>query len=103
MSTNWSYQCHTHTPPIWSDDSINHGETELLQLLELWHAGKLPTNPYPADMVEVSVTISDRAWPWYFLRGHPHCDVRIVSEYGDEYRRNTTTGEPETIPKPKGP
>lgn len=95
MSTYWFYQCHSHIPVIESDEGINHGEEALFRLLEAWKNGELPKETDLGQSVEISVTVWDKTDPFRFLLRHPECDIRIVSEYGDHYRRNVATGEPE--------
>lgn len=98
MSTYWHLEC---VEELWGyDASINHGEKELLDLLELFRSGKIPTTetwPHPAIELRVELWGNDAHWDFLLEHNKPECDVRVVSEYRDEFRRNPETGEPEII------
>lgn len=85
MSTHWYFECRQHDPAIRSDNSLNHGQKELAELLSAFKDGRIPRSNTVGDFIEIEVQIWCSSWPWWFLMAHPDCKIAIVSEYDDTF------------------
>ena len=91
MSCGWTYICKDefHNGETFeADDELNHGEEALLDLLEAFELGKLPSKAQieigkKGEWLEIDVQLWYKSWPWRFLVEHPLCEIQVVSEYGD--------------------
>lgn len=96
MSTHWTYACSGSDVhhDIEADHSINHGNKDLMELLEAWGRGLVPREMYiEGTEFEISVELWGASWPWHFLRQHPNCHIKVVSEYGDTCWRDPATSK----------
>jgi hypothetical protein len=83
MSTNWGYQCNSHTPPLTDAYFLNHGQDTLEKALE--------NRELIIAMLDSSLDVDYPNYIWW-LHAHPKCDVVIVNEYGltlEEYNNRS--------------
>lgn len=93
MSTDWGYACVSHDPPMYSEEWFNHGEAVLrAALLQHRSAEGWPDDPDQSeenrrllgpDPAPVQHEGYATTAPVRWLNQHPHCEVVIVSEYGE--------------------
>ena len=85
MSTYWGYVCKSHEPPIESEHWFNHGYLTLEQVFRKERAGEWPDQE---DVMHRGYATKE---PIQWLRQHPHCEVALRNEYGDEYDPEETS------------
>lgn len=84
MSTWTYYECHSHTPPISSSSEIGQHtydiprsqkllaeREDVLKAVDL--LGEIPQVDDIFDQARIS-----------FIHQHPHCDIHIIDEYGQD-------------------
>ena len=87
MSTYLYLQCEDHDPPLRSDGEVGQHLYDLPAVREF-----IKNRHHLAEVYEVSVwpggTTAAGQWKFNaakFFLDHPHCDIRIVSEYGEVF------------------
>jgi hypothetical protein len=94
MSTRMYLECHDHTPPIRADSESGQHYSDLPRIREeianraeviAWADGPDSYDHWrDGGTGRFDARRYFRAHSAAFLRSHPHCDVRIITEYGED-------------------
>lgn len=84
MSTYLYLECASHDPPLRSDDEVGQHLTDLPAIRyritqRALYAGAAAHN------LDITTDSSFARTAIHFLTQHPHCEIRIRDEYGEEH------------------